>query len=81
MLKKLYLEQRRANRNLQRMTSLLLMQTMVGIRKDAEEQNDKRAARLSQLGLLLIAFVQGMLLTMDILDLIEMKQGTGSDDY
>ena len=81
MLKELYLEQRRANRNLQRMTSLLLMQTMVGIRKDAEEQNDKRAARLSQLGLLLIAFVQGMLLTMDILDLIEMKQGTGSDDY
>ena len=81
MLKNLYLQQRRENRNLQRMTSLLLMQTMVGIRKDAEEQNDKRAARLSQLGLLLIAFVQGMLLTMDILDLIEMKQGTGSDDY
>ncbi len=81
MVKKLYIEQRRVNRNLQRMTSLLLMQTMVGIRKHAEEQNDKRAARLSQLGLLLIAFVQGMLLTMDILDLIEMKQGTGSDDY
>ena len=74
MLKKLYLEQKSTNRNLQRIINIMLMMSLALVNTETKKQNNNAGKRYSQLRMILVIAVQGLLFAMDIKDIIDRKK-------
>ena len=73
MLKKINLEQKMTNRNLQRILNVILMMFFAAENREAEKDNDEGRKKISRLGMILVTVAQFVLLTEDIVDIIKKK--------
>ena len=71
MLNKIYAEQKVTNRNLQRISNVLLMMLFAGLGKDAKVRGDEQGKKLCKAGLCLTAVSQGLLTISDIVDIVK----------
>ena len=74
MLKKINLEQKMTNRNLQRILNVILMMFFAAENREAEKDNDEGRKKISRLGMILVTVAQFVLLTEDIVDIIKRKK-------
>lgn len=74
MLNKIYAEQKMMNRNLQRISHLMLMFMFAYLGKDAKENDDEQGKKLCKFGVCLTAAAQGLLLIADLVDLFKNKK-------
>lgn len=71
MLNKIYAEQKVTNRNLQRISNVLLMMLFAGLGRDAKVRGDEQGKKLCKAGLCLTAVSQGLLIISDIVDIVK----------
>lgn len=71
MLNKIYAEQKVTNRNLQRISNVLLMMLFAGLGRDAKVKGDEQGKKLCKAGLCLTAVSQGLLIISDIVDIVK----------
>ncbi len=71
MLNKIYAEQKVTNRNLQRISNVLLMMLFAGLGRDAKVRGDEQGKKLCKAGLCLTAVSQGLLTISDIVDIVK----------
>ena len=71
MLNKIYAEQKVTNRNLQRISIVLLMMLFAGLGRDAKVRGDEQGKKLCKAGLCLTAVSQGLLTISDIVDIVK----------
>lgn len=71
MLNKIYAEQKVTNRNLQRISNVLLMMLFAGLGRDAKVRGDEQGKKLCKAGLCLTAVSQGILIISDIVDIVK----------
>ena len=80
MLNKIYAQQKVMNRNLQRISNVMLMMVFACIGKDAKAREDEQGKMLCKIGLGLTAVLQGLLLVSDIVDLVKSKNQIECDE-
>lgn len=73
MLDKIYTEQRIANRNLRRISNILMMGILAMLGKDAKARGDVQGKKLCRIGVWLTAVSQGLLIVSDIIDFVQIK--------
>lgn len=71
MLNKIYAEQKVTNRNLQRISNVLLMMLFAGLGRDSKVRGDEQGKNLCKAGLCLTAVSQGLLIISDIVDIVK----------
>jgi len=74
MLNKIYTEQKITNRNLQRISNVLLMILFAGLGRDAKVRGDEQGKKLCKAGLCPTAVSQGLLLISDIVDIVKVRK-------
>lgn len=81
MLNKIYAEQKVTNRNLQRISNVMLMMLFAGLGRDAKARGDEQGKKLCKAGLCLTAVSQGLLIISDIVAIVKNgKQVQESDE-
>ena len=80
MLNKIYAEQKVTNRNLQRISNVLLMMLFAGLGRDAKVRGDEQGKKLCKAGLCLTAVSQGLLTISDIVDIVKNGQPVEESD-
>lgn len=74
MLKKVYTEQKMMNKNLQRITNLILMILFTMVGKEAAARDDETGKRLCRIGVGLTAVTHALLIVSDIADLVKSQK-------
>lgn len=74
MLNKIYTEQKATNRNLQRISNVMLMMLFAGLGRDAKFRDDEQGKKLCKAGLCLTAVSQGLLIISDIVALVKSRK-------
>lgn len=74
MLKKVYEEQKMANKSLQRITNLILMIIFALVGREAASRGDETGKILCRIGLGLNAAAHILMITSDISDLVKLKK-------
>ena len=74
MLNKIYEEQKTTNRNLQRISNVILMAVFAGLGINAKEHDNEQGRMLCRMGLYLTAISQGLLIATDIYEVVKKRR-------
>lgn len=68
ILNDIYYEQKSTNRQLQRLSNIVLIGILTYLSKNAKDKDDEQGKRLCKVGLILATVAEGILMLVDIMD-------------